>query len=103
MLGPLTFKLRAFLTKQVSQDFMHSFLSLITPGSCPFLHRAALPSGIISGLNQLGNVGSQEIRKLFTDRMRTQAMIKPRGEGVFSLLHNPLNPSLIVPLRLCLS
>ena len=29
VLGPLTFKLRTFLAKQASQDFMHSFLGLI--------------------------------------------------------------------------
>ena len=31
-LGPLSFKLRV-LAKQVSQDFMHSFLGLIAPGN----------------------------------------------------------------------
>ena len=35
MLGPLSFKLR-LLAKQVSQDFMHSFLGLITLGNPPF-------------------------------------------------------------------
>ena len=34
MLG-LIRKLRAFKAKQVSQDFMHSFLDLITPGELP--------------------------------------------------------------------
>ena len=34
--GPLSFKLRV-LTKQVSQNFMHSFSGLITPGNLPFL------------------------------------------------------------------
>ena len=29
-------KLRTFLAKQVSQDFMHSFLGLIAPGNPPF-------------------------------------------------------------------
>ena len=29
--GPLTFKLRTLLAKQVSQDFMHSFSGLIAP------------------------------------------------------------------------
>ena len=73
--------MRAFLTKQVSQDFIHSFLGLIAPGKCPFLPRAGtLPSGIVSGLSQVGE-GSQEIRRLLTDRMRTQAMSKLRGEG----------------------
>ena len=81
MLGPLSFKLRAFSAKQVSQDFMHSFLGLMAPGNHPFQHRAVPPSGIVSGLNQVEDVGSQEIRRLFTDRMRTQAMSKLRGEG----------------------
>ena len=35
LLGPLSFKLRV-LAKQVSQDSMHSFLGLITPGKPPF-------------------------------------------------------------------
>ena len=34
-LGPLSFKLRV-LAKQVSQDFMHSFLGLISLGNLPF-------------------------------------------------------------------
>ena len=49
-------KSRTFLGKQVSQDFMHSFLGLITPGNCPFLPRTAPPSGIVSGLSQVGEV-----------------------------------------------
>ena len=105
MLGPLTFKLRTFLAKQVSQDFMHSFLGLINPtGNHQFWHRAApclrhrfMPE---SDRREQGN---QEIRRIFTDRMRTQTMIKPRGEGLLSLLHNPLNPSLMAPLQPCLS
>ena len=36
MLGPLIRKLRAFLAKQVSQGFMHSFLGLIALGNLPF-------------------------------------------------------------------
>ena len=102
MLEPLLFKLRVFLAKQVSGDFMYSFSGLITPGNRPFQHRAAPTSGIVSGLNQVGDVGSQEIR-LFTDRMRTPAMTKLRGDSLLSLLHNPLNPSLMALLRLCLS
>ena len=35
MLGPLSFKLRVFLAKQVSQDFMHSFLRPDGPGEPP--------------------------------------------------------------------
>ena len=95
MLGPLSFKLRAFLAKQVSQEFMHSFLGLITPRYRLFMHRAAPPSGIVSGLNQVGDVGSQEIRRLFTDRMKTWAVTKPRGEGPSPLFHSPLSPSLV--------
>ena len=49
-------KLRAFLVRQVSQDFMYSFLGLIAPGNCPFLPRAAPPSCIASGLSQAGEV-----------------------------------------------
>ena len=90
MLEPLLFKLRVFLAKQVSGDFMYSSSGLITLGNCPFQHRAAPASSIVSGLNQVGDAGSQEIRRLFTDRMRTQAMTKLRGEG-------PLSPSLMVP------
>ena len=54
MLGPLSFKLRVVLAKQVLQDFMHSFF--INPGNHPFLHRAALPFSIVSGLSQVGEV-----------------------------------------------
>ena len=95
MLGPLLFKLRVFLTKQVSRDFMHSFLDLIALGNCPFQHRSAPPFSIVSDLNQVGDAGSQEIRRLFTYRMRAQAMTKPKGKGLLSLLHNPLSPSLM--------
>ena len=90
--------MRAFLAKQVSQEFMHSFLGLITPRYRLFMHRAAPPSGIVSGLNQVEDVGSQEIRRLFTDRMRTQAMTKLRGEGPSPLFYSPLSSSLIAPL-----
>ena len=95
MLGPLSFKLRAFLAKQVSQEFMHSFLGLITPRYRLFMHRAAPPSGIVSGLYQVGDVGSQEIRRPFTDRMRTQAMTKLRDESPSTLFYSPLSPSLM--------
>ena len=43
MLGPLSFKLR-ILAKQVSQDYIHSFLGLIAQGNCLFLPRASPPS-----------------------------------------------------------
>ena len=102
MLGPLSFKLRAFLAKQVSQDFVHSFLGLMatphTPaGKRPFQHRAVPPSSIVSGLTQVGDAGSQEIRRLITDRMRTHAVTKPGGEGASPLFYSPLSPSLMVP------
>ena len=87
MLGPLSFKLRV-LAKQVSQDFMHSFTGLIAPGNLPF--PAQGHTCIVLGLSLVGDVGSQEIRRLLTDRMRTQAMSIPRGEG-------PLIPYSIVP------
>ena len=98
MLGPLSFKLRAFLAKQVSQDFIHYFLGLIPPPDCWLWHRAAPSFGIVSGLNQVGDVGSQGIRRLFTDRMRTQAMTKLRGKGPSPLFYSPLSPSLMAPL-----
>ena len=94
MLEPLTFKLRAFLAKRVSQDFMHSFLGLIVPRNHPFLHRPAPPSDIVSGLNQVEDLGNQEIRRIFRGRMRTQAMTKLRGEGPSLLFYSPLSPSL---------
>ena len=68
MLGPLSLKLRTFLAKQVSQDFMPSLLRLMLPENCPFQHRAAPTSSIVLGLSQVGGAGSQEIRRLFTDR-----------------------------------
>ena len=97
MLGHLTFKLRVSLAKQVSQDFLYSFLGLISP--LPLLGTGL--SG--TGLNQAGDVGSQEIRRPFTDRMRTQAMTKPRGEGPSPLFYSSLSPSLMAPLGPCLS
>ena len=95
MLGPLSFKLRAFLAKQVSQDFMHSFLGLITLGNCPFQRRDTPTFGIVSGLSQVEHAGHQEIRRLLVDRMRTQAMTKPKGEGPSPLFYSPLSPSLM--------
>ena len=97
MLEPLSFKLKAFLARQVSQDFTHSFLGLIAPRNLPFLHRATPPYGIDSGLNRVRGAGSQEIRRLFTDRMRTQAMTKPRGESPSPLFYSLLSPSLMAP------
>ena len=49
-------KLRAFLAKQISQDFVHSFLGLIAPGNYLFLPRAAPPSVIVSGLKSGGRI-----------------------------------------------
>ena len=60
---------------------MHSFLGLIPLGICPSQHRTALPSVIVSGLSQAREVRQPRIRRLLADRMRTQAMSKPRGEG----------------------
>ena len=76
---------------------MHSFLGLVAQKTCPFQHRATPTSGIVLGLSQVGDAGSQEIRTLFTDRMRTQAMTKPRGEGPSPLFYTPLSPSLMTP------
>ena len=60
---------------------MHFFLGLIPQGMRPSQHRTALPSVIVSGLSQAEEEGSQEIRRLLADRMRTQAMSKPWGKG----------------------
>ena len=57
------------------------FLGLIPQGIHPSQHRTALPSVIASGLSQAREEGSQEIRRLLADRMRTQALSKQRGEG----------------------
>ena len=81
MLGPLSFKLRAFLAKQVSQDFMHSFLGLIAPEKCPFQHRATPPSGIVTGLCQVGDAGSQEIRKLLADFLKNEESGSDEAKG----------------------
>ena len=56
MLGLLTFKLRVFLAKQVSQDFMHSFLGPMALVTARFQHRAVLTSDIVLGLSQAGEV-----------------------------------------------
>ena len=55
------------------------FLGLIPQGIRPSQHRAALPSVIASGLSQAREV--RQPRRLLADRMRTQAISKPRGEG----------------------
>ena len=47
-----------------------------------FQYKATAASGIVFRLSQAGEQSSQEIRRLFTDRMRTQAMTEPRGEGL---------------------
>ena len=52
MLGPLSFKLRV-LAKQVSQDFMHSFLGLMASGEEPPVPAQGCIS-IVSGLSQAG-------------------------------------------------
>ena len=85
MLGRLSFKLRVFLAKQVSKDFMHSFLKPDVPRKPSFQHRATPSSSTVLGLSQVVDGGSQHIRRLFTDRMSTHAMTKLRGEGPSSL------------------
>ena len=57
LLGPLSFKLRVFLAKQFSWDFMYSFLGLIAPRNHPFQHRAIPASGVVSGLKSGGGFG----------------------------------------------
>ena len=47
------------------------------------------PLYFVSGLNQAGEVSSQDIRRLLADRMRTQAMSKLRGESPHPLLLQP--------------
>ena len=56
-------------------------LGLIPQGICPSQHRTALPSVIVSGLSQAREVRQPRDRRLLADRMRTQAISKPRGEG----------------------
>ena len=64
------------------------FLGLIPQGIRPSQHRTALLSVIASGL---------EIRRLLADRMRTQAISKPRGEGPsIPFSTGPQSPSLRV-------
>ena len=52
------------------------------PRSRSFQYKATAASGIVFRLSQAGEQSSQEIRRLFTDRMRTQAMRKLRGESL---------------------
>ena len=56
-------------------------LGLIPQGIRPSQHRTALPSVIASGLSQAREVRQPRDRRLLADRMRTQAISKPRGEG----------------------
>ena len=51
-------------------------------GSHSFQYKTEAASGIVFRLSQVGEQSSQEIRRLFADRMRTQAMTKLRGEGL---------------------
>ena len=46
-----------------------------------------------------GSKAAKRLGDFFIDRMRTQAMIKQRGEGLLSLLHNTLSPSLMAPFE----
>ena len=52
------------------------------PRSCSFHYKAEAAPGIVFSLSQMGEQSSQEVRKLFTDRIRTQAMTKLKGEGL---------------------
>ena len=55
MLEPLSFKLKV-LAKQVSQDFMHSFLGLMGLGNLPFPAQGHTHTSIVSGLGQAGEL-----------------------------------------------
>ena len=66
MLGPL-FKLRAFFAKQVSQDFMHSFLGLMALGNHPVQHRATPASSIGLGLSEAGDAEGMRAAKRLGD------------------------------------
>ena len=70
-------------------------LGMIPQGIRPSQHRTALPSVIVLGFSQVEDASSQEIKRLFTDRMRTQAMTKLRDESPSTLFYSPLSPSLM--------
>ena len=73
-------KLRV-LAKQVSQDFMYSFLGLIAPRNLPFPAQGCTTLCHCFRLKSGRGNKEAKIRRLLADRMRTQAMSKPRGEG----------------------
>ena len=74
-------KLRAFLAKQVSQDFIHSFLGLIASGNCLFLLRAVPPSGIVSGLSQAGEVRQSRDEETSCRQNEDSGYVKAEDKG----------------------
>ena len=99
MLGPLSFKSRAFLAKQVSQDFMHSFLGLIHPLFEPPVPAQGYYTHLLHCFRLKSDGGSKSAKRL-GDSYRwneDSGYNKAEGEGLLSLLHNPLSPSLMAP------
>ena len=72
-------KLRAFLAKQVSQDFMHSFLDLIALGNQLFLPRVPPPSVIVSGLSQAREVRQPRDQESSCRQNEDSGYVKAKG------------------------
>ena len=83
---------------------MHSFLGLIAPGNCPFLPRAALPSVIVSGLSQAGEVRQPRHQETSCRQNEDSGYVKDKGRGsIIPFFYIPLRPSLRDPSWPCLS
>ena len=103
MLGPLSFKLRV-LAKQASQDFMYFFLGVIAPGNCPFQHRTAPTSSIVSGFSRAGEVRQPRDQETSCRQDEDSGYVKAKGRGsITPFFCSPTSPSLRAPSQLCLS
>ena len=57
-------------------------LARFAPGSRLFQYKVAAASGIVPRPSQVGRAKQPRDWETFTERLRTQAMTKPRGEGL---------------------
>ena len=75
---------------------MYSFLGLITPGeSTVFWNRAALPSVIVSGLSQAGEVRQPKDEETSCRHNEDSGYVKAEGRGsITPFFYNPPSPSL---------
>ena len=74
---------------------MHSFLGLIPQGICPSQHRTALPSVIVSGLRQAGEVRQPRDEETSCRQNEDSGYVKAEGRGsITPFFYSPPSPSL---------